>query len=307
MIAVFRKDDVAPAAGQNFTFLRFHSSGFNFGIDVAGSVITTAGITSTELLGTVVVKDCNISVSTEPGAIAQPVNVRTAQSLTVEDNVLTGDDNDDHAIYVIAVRKVLIRGNTMRHHGNSAIKLLTGGFGSDGQAHCDTGQGYSSWIIEDNVITDSVFAMAFYTYCESVLPSLVIARNRIRDIPQVYEPDGASVYIAAACASVIEEVTMTGNVFQNLGLGGTFLLSTPQPDPCPIAGSRGTIRDFSSTADQYINWSIAHPGSYAAISSSAGTPGHLIRATISQMLADGQGHGRIDLNLQVFQQVTRRR
>ncbi len=39
MVAVFRSDtSLIPGSAQTFTFLRFHSSGFNFGIDLAGSL-----------------------------------------------------------------------------------------------------------------------------------------------------------------------------------------------------------------------------------------------------------------------------
>ena len=121
MIAVFRKDTKGPAIGQAYTFLRFNSSGFNFGIDIAGT-------SDLDLLGAVQVLKCNISVNTEPNAVANPVNVGNSASLTVEDSTLTGDQNNDHAIYLIGVRKVLIENNLIQNNGNSAVKLLTGGF-----------------------------------------------------------------------------------------------------------------------------------------------------------------------------------
>ena len=41
MVAVYRNDvrsdETGPALGQDFSFVRFHSSGFNFAIDIAGT------------------------------------------------------------------------------------------------------------------------------------------------------------------------------------------------------------------------------------------------------------------------------
>ena len=102
MVAVFRKDTFTPSAGQNYTFLRYNSSGFNFGIDVAG-----VG-PGPDQIGAVVVQDCILATSTSPSgtAVSEPLNVRTAASLTAVNNLLIGDGNGDHGIYVIGIREV---------------------------------------------------------------------------------------------------------------------------------------------------------------------------------------------------------
>ncbi len=151
MAAVFRKDTASPASGQTFTFLRYNSSGFNFALDVAGT-------STSDQLGAVTIKDCDLSTGSAWGAVAQAVNVRTAESVLVEHNVITGDSSGDHGIYFIGVRKVIIRDNTIANILNSAIKVLNG-------CHCgrtpgrppDTGQDYSIWTIENNRIANSPF------------------------------------------------------------------------------------------------------------------------------------------------------
>jgi hypothetical protein len=281
MVAVFRSD-LIPGARQTFTFLRFHSRGFNFGIDIAASA---------ESLGAVLVKECDISVSTEANAVANPVNVRNSDSLTVENSILTGDHNNDHAIYLIGVRKVLIQRNLIQNHGDSAVKLLTEGFHAP--ACPELNHDYSSWVVANNTIVNSKMALAAYTYCDVELPSLVIADNRIAGIPNTYEGDAAAMYIQANCRSVMDKVTMSGNVFTEIGLSGVFLLSSIQGGaPCADLIARGTIGSFVSTGDRFVNFSTSYPGAYSAISASGP---NLLHASISQLRTDGSGHGALNI------------
>jgi hypothetical protein len=297
MVAVFRRDaSPISGAGQTFTFVRFNSSGFNFGIDVAG------GPTLQDDLGAVLVKDCNLSVNTQINAVANPVNVRNADSLTVEDSTLTGDGNNDHAIYLISVRAVLVQHNLIRNHGNSAVKLLTGGFRADACPVPGIGGDYSSWVLRNNIIADSKLAMAAYTYCDVRLPSLVIADNQIHNIANTYAGDAAAIYIQANCQSAIDRVMMSGNVFQDIGLSGVFLLSSIQGGPpCADLAAQGNIESFVSTDDRFINFSISYPGQYSAISTSGR---NLRRADISHLRADGQTNGRAALNVSAVAQVS---
>jgi Pectate lyase superfamily protein len=297
MAAVFRKDSSpVSGAGQAFTFVRFNSSGLNFGIDIAG------GPTLEDDLGAVLVKECNLTVNTEINAVANPVNVRNGDSLTVEDSTLTGDGNNDHAIYLIGVRRVLIQRNSIRNHGNSAVKLLTGGFRADACPVRGVGGDYSSWVLLNNAITDSKLALAAYTYCDVKLPSLVISDNRIYNILNTYAGDAAAIYIQANCQSLIENVTMSGNVFQDIGLSGVFLLSSIQGGPpCADLIAQGTIDSFIGTGDRFVNFSISYPGAYYAISTSGK---NIRRAIVSQMSADGRTNGRAALNLGAIAQVS---
>ncbi len=123
MIAVFGGTSIvaAPMLGYKFIFVRVNSSGFNFGMDINGT-------SETDVLGSIIVDDCNISVGTEENAVSQPINAANARFLTVQNSTLTGDGNNDHGIYTLAIRGVLIENNLFQNHGNSAIKLLQGGF-----------------------------------------------------------------------------------------------------------------------------------------------------------------------------------
>ena len=253
-------------------------------------------------LGAVLVKDCKLSVNTQMNAVANPVNVRNADSLTVEDSTLTGDGNNDHAIYLISVRAVLVQRNLIRNHGNSAVKLLTGGFRADACPVPGVGGDYSSWVLRNNIIADSKLALAAYTYCDVHLPLLVIAENQIRNIANTYAGDAAAIYIQANCQSVIERVMMSGNVFRDIGLSGVFLLTSIQGGPpCADLAAQGTIESFVSTDDRFINFSISYPGQYSAISSSGR---NLRRADISHLRADGQTNGRAALNVSAVAQVS---
>lgn len=285
MAAVFRSDTAFPAEGQTFAFIRYSSSGFNFALDVAGT-------SETDQLGEVTVRDCDLSVTTSFGAVSQPVNIRTAASVRVEDNNLTGDGNNDHGIYLIAVRDVVLRRNRIAGIQNSAIKLLNGGFcGRTAGCAPDTVQDYSSWRIENNRIEKAALAIAVFLYGTTELPRLKISHNEIRDIVDDYASDAAAIYINVNDTAVMEDVSLTSNTYDRLSLGGIFL----------VTSGHGTVALFEDHQDQFLYWSVDYPGTYYAISSSG--PG-LKEAAIDRVFIDRRSSGRGALNLGAFSRVT---
>jgi hypothetical protein len=283
--------------GDRFTFVRVNSSGFNFGMDINGT-------SETDLLDSIIVSDCNISVGTEANAVSQPINAANARFLTVQDSTLTGDSvpggtiNNDHGIYTLAIRGVLIENNLLQNHGNSAIKLLQGGFSSP---TCPTIQNYTSWTINNNRITGSRLAIAVYSYCALVMPSIVISNNQISNIPDTYLGDYAAVYVQSNCQSNMVQVLSSGNTFTNLGLGGIVLASQVEGDKtCAATTAQGTISNFTSTGDTFLNWSMTSAGTFPAINS---TGQNLIYAAVSKLNADGASNGNIVLNLSAFATV----
>jgi hypothetical protein len=296
MVAVFGGKS-APMKGDTFTFVRFHSSGFNFGMDINGT-------SETDVLASILVDDCDISVGTGENAVSQPINAANALFLTVRNSTLTGDSvpggtiNNDHAIYTLAVRGVLIRNNLMRNHGSSAIKLLQGGFFAPA---CPTIQNYTSWTIDNNRIEGSRMAIAVYSFCALVMPSIVISNNQISNIPDPYFGDYAAVYVQSNCQSNMVDVLSSANTFTNLGLGGIVLASQIEADTtCAATTAQGTISNFISTGDTFVNWSLAAPGTFPAINS---TGQNLIHASISNLTADGAANGNPVLNLSAFAYV----
>ena len=284
----------APMLGKTFTFVRFHSSGFNFGMDINGT-------SETDLLASITVNDSNISIGSGPNAVSQPINAANAVFLTVENSTLTGnsppggDVNNDHAIYTLAIRGVLIRNNLLQNHGNSAIKLLQGGFFSP---TCPTIQDYTSWTIDNNRIDGSRMAIAVYSFCALVMPSIVISSNQISNIPNPYLGDYAAVYVQSNCQSDMAEVESRDNTFMNLGLGGIVLDSQVESDAtCAAKSAQGTISNFTSTGDTFLNWSMTSPGTFPAINS---TGQNLIHASVSQLNAGGTSNA---LNLSAFATV----
>jgi hypothetical protein len=291
MIAVFGGTSVeaAPMLGRTFSFHRFNSSGFNFGMDINGT-------SETDLLASITVDDCDISVGTEANAVSQPINAANAVFLTVVNSVLSGDGNNDHAIYTLAIRGALIRNNLIQNHGNSAIKLLQGGFHDTA---CPTIQNYTSWTIDNNRIVGSKMAIAAYSYCALVMPSIVISNNTISNIQDTYFGDYAAVYVESNCQSTMEQVSSSGNIFTNLGLGGIVLHSQVQGDAtCTAKTAQGTISSFISIRDTFVNWSMTSVGSFPAINSNGQ---NLLHATISQLSATSTGN--IALNLASFATV----
>jgi hypothetical protein len=295
MVGVLAGSSTAvPMLGDTFTFTRFNSSGFNFGIDINGTG-------DTDLLASITVEDCNISVGTETNAVSQPINAANALFLTVENSTLTGNSvpggqiNNDHGIYTLAVRGVLIQNNLLRNHGNSAIKLLQGGFHS---ATCPTIQDYTSWTIHHNTIEGSGLAIAVYSFCALVMPSTVISNNVISNIADSYLGDYAAVYVQANCQSNMLQVLSSGNQLTDLGLGGIILASQIESDKtCADPAAQGTISNFSSVGDTFHNWSLASAGTFPAINS---TGANLIHASVSQLNADGASGGNLALNLASF-------
>ncbi len=296
MIAVVGGTSVAaaPMLGDTFTFVRFNSSGFNFGMDINGT-------SETDLIASITVEQCSISVGTQANAVSQPINAANAVFLTVENSTLTGDSvpggvsNNDHGIYTLAIRGVLIQNNLFQNHGNSAIKLLQGGFFAPA---CPTIQDYTSWTINNNRIEGSKMAIAVYSFCGLVMPSIVISNNQISNIPDSYFGDYAAVYVQSNCQSNMVNVASSGNTFTNLGLGGIVLASQIQADSaCTATTAQGTISNFTSTGDTFLNWSMSSAGTFPAINS---TGANLIKASVSQLKADSQLN---PLNLSSFESV----
>jgi hypothetical protein len=298
MIGVFGGTSIAaaPMLGYKYSFVRFASHGFNFGLDLNGT-------SETDLVDSIVADHCDISVDTDVNAVSQPINAANATFLTVKNSTLTGDSvggevRNDHAIYTIAIRGVLIQNNVIQNHGNSAIKLLQGGFHDTA---CPTHQDYTSWTIDNNRITGSRLAIAVYSFCELVMPSVVISNNTIFDIQNDYLGDYAAVYVQANCRSNMQEVVSKGNTYTNLGLGGIVLASQVQGDKtCNDPDAQGTISNFTSSGETFLNWSIASPGTFPAINS---TGQNLIHATVSQ-LSTSDANGSLSLNLAPFAEVT---
>ncbi len=299
MIGVFGGTSIAaaPMLGYTFSFVRFQSHGFNFGLDLNGT-------SATDLVASITVDQSDISVGTEVNAVSQPINAANATFLTVTNSTLTGDSlpggavRNDHAIYTIAIRGVLIQNNLIQNHGNSAIKLLQGGFHDTA---CPTIQDYTSWTIDNNRITGSRLAIAVYSFCDLVMPSVVISNNTISEIQNDYLGDYAAVYIQSNCRSNIAQVVSQGNTYTNLGLGGMVLASQVQGDKtCAAPDAQGTITSFTSSGDNFANWSTASAGTFPAINS---TGQNLIHAAISGMTANST-NGSLPLNLAPFADVT---
>ena len=94
------------------------------------------------------------------------------------------------------------------------------------------------------------------------------------------------------------DVLSSGNVFTNLGLGGIVLASQVEGDKtCADAAAQGTISNFTSTGDTFVNWSLASAGTFPAINS---TGQNLMRASVSQLTV---ANGSNALNLSAFAQV----
>jgi len=301
MAAVFRADTALPSAGQDYHFLRYYSSGFNFGIDVAG-----VG-DGPDQLGSVTVRDCVLASSTDPlGApVSEPLNVRTAAVLVAENNHFIGDGHGDHGVYLIGIRKLTLTGNLIVGNHDSSVKVLTGGFGADPSTVCDAGQDYQSWTVRDNVIQNSDFAGAFYTYCSTQVPAIVFSGNQVLNMTDTYLSDGATLIFEAACSSQMPSIAMSGNTFQNISQGGVLIQSSAQYPlgPCPSPALRGTVGSFSSVNDTFVNWSTLSAGTYFAISAN-GAAANLQQSTVTQLMANGQGNGRAALNLGAFAQVS---
>ena len=142
-------------------------------------------------------------------------------------------------------------------------------------------------------------AIAVYSFCALVMPSIVISNNQVSNIPDPYLGDYAAVYVQSNCQSNMVDVASSGNTFTNLGLGGIVLDSQIESDPtCPAKASEGTISNFTSTGDTFLNWSMTSPGAFPAINS---TGGNLLHASVSQLSAGSASNA---LNLSAFASVT---
>ena len=159
--------------------------------------------------------------------------------------------------------------------------------------------------MRDNIIQNSDFAGAFYTYCDTQVPVIVYTGNRISNMTDIYVSNGATLIFEPSCSSAMPSIVMGGNVFQNVTQGGVLIQASSQfpLGPCASSALIGTVGSFVSTGDQYINWSTLSSGTYFAISAN-GPAANLLRASVSQLTADGQGNGRAALNLGAFAQMS---
>jgi hypothetical protein len=291
MAAVTRgSNPAATSVGQTFRFIRFNSTGFNFGLIISGKD------SYTDLFDTLVVEDCDIRTNTATGNnVSNPLNIANGKKVWILNDTLIGDGNGDHGIYTLAVRELRISDNHLEHYASSAIKLISGTFGVG--AVCPTiNNDYLGWTVRNNTILSAFQAVAAYTYCGVILPVLNVQDNIITENPSAYAPDYASVFVQANCQSIIRHMNSSGNSYSNLGLGGIVLLSSVQspPDGCADAMAKGTIEDFTSTNDSFENISTSFPGVYPAINSGSG---NLLRAAVTNL------GGGLPINLSGFQFV----
>ena len=240
---------------------------------------------------------------TQANAVSQPINAANASIPHRENSTLTGDSlpdgeiHNDHAIYTLAIRGVLIQNNLIQNHGNSAIKLLQGGFHS---SSCPTMQNYTSWTINNNRITGSRLAIAVYSYCALVMPSIVISNNLISNIPNTYLGDYAAVYVQSNCQSNMAHVLSTGNTFTNLGLGGIVLASQVESDgACTAKTAQGTISNFASIGDTFRNWSMAVRWNLPGYQQHWSEPDPCVNSAVEC----GASNGSVALNLSAFADV----
>jgi Pectate lyase superfamily protein len=294
MIAVVRVTSVGvPSIGQKWSFVRFNSIGWNFGLDIGGDD------NNTNMLQSITLRDCYIQTYTFTGSVSNQLDADNVQLLWVEDSYFIGDNHGDHSIYTIAARDIHIRHNFFTQEQNAAIKLITAGFGTGGACPLSNTD-YNGFTVEDNTITNSAFAILSASYCSVVLPVITIANNRISNMYDSFEGDFGVVYIQSNCQSVIEHVNSIGNTFTNIGLSGIFIQSSIQfpTSPCPSNTLNGTVSNFSSVNDSFTGYSTNFSGVFPAINS--GGPGNLINAFITNLYADGAGTGAGALNLAVF-------
>jgi len=293
MMAVGRGFTGATSIGQNFNFTRFHSDGFNFGMIISGLN------NNEDIINSLIVRDSIIKVYTVPGAVSNPVNSANIRLVVVENSQLIGDNNADHGVYTIAARDLKVSGNYMTGFDHAAVKVITAGFGGGSCPNSNTD--YNGWFIHGNTITNSRLSLQAESYCSVIVPAVSFANNLVIGRNDPYAGNFASAFVQASCQSFIQNVDFVGNTFRNLGLGAITVRSSVQFPiaPCPDGLAKGTISSFTSVGDTITNFSTSFPGTFAAVTSSAG---NLLRATVSNLSVDGGGNGQGALSIGEFAQ-----
>lgn len=279
MTAVARGFGTLTSVGQSFHFNNVSLVGWNFGLIISGKD------NFTDIYDSVTIQNSYIQVYSSLGAVSNPINIANGKIARIENNTLIGDSHGDHAVYSIAVRDVAVSHNVMQDYINSAVKILTSGFGGGSSCPMVTND-YPGWSVSYNTITNSNIAIAMYSYCTIVVPNVNFTSNIIWNSTNSFAGDFASVYIQASCNSVMGNVVSMGNTFSNIGLGGIVLLSSVQfpLSPCPDSMAQGTIANFSSTGDSFTDYSTNFSGTFPAINSS-GT--NLGSASITGLKSNG--------------------
>lgn len=257
-----------PATGQVFVFERYWSSGWNFGLDIAGTPITQ--------VEQVTVRDCVIRVAGANDTVAEAVNVRSTNFLTVSENTLTGSGGNDHLIYLIGVLKVTIRNNVISNNyfKDSAIKIVGGGANA-----------YQDWTVENNSITNIGQAINLYQEGAAMQPSVHVRGNLIAGALDTYQTDaGAINLVAGPGTAFFQSVFIEDNHAANLTLGVITLTAS--------AGCGYNYVYIHNNT--FVNWSTLSPGKFSAIAAIG--EGSFGRLSVFSLSLDGRSSGRAALN-----------
>lgn len=282
MVAVARGFNATPTSvGQVFQFIRFRTTGFNFGLIISGKNNTD------DIFDSLLVQDSYIRTYTAANAVSNPINAANGKHMWVSDSTLQGDTHGDHAIYTITIRDMRVFNNVMDSFQSSAVKMLTASYGVGATCPVTTND-YQQWTVESNLITNSWQSVGAYTYCSVVMPSINLVNNTIRSNPSTYSPDFADMFIQANCQSIIKHVNSMGNTWENIGIGAIVLVSSVQSpsDGCADSMASGTINEFTSTNDSATNFSSSFSMTFPVINT-AGP--NLLRATVVNLHSDGGG------------------
>lgn len=292
MAAVVRgANGTATSVGQDFLFQNFRSLGFNFGLIISGKD------NFTDIFNSLTVQNSYIQTYTATSQVSNPINAANGSRMWILNNTLVGDNNGDHGLYTIAVRDALVQGNTFINEDNSAVKIITSGFGI-GDSCPMTTTDYHSWMIDHNTFINDLLSASLFTYCSIDLPMVSFTNNTVDTSSDSFAGDFASLYVEATCDSVIEHVNTSGNSFSNLGLGGIMLLSVAQTEGGCANMDNGTISEFTSVNDTFTNFSTSSATTFPAINS---TGTNLKRATVVGLHSNGGGG---PLNLSGFTTVS---
>jgi hypothetical protein len=277
--AVIRCDNTSgncpsgPATEQVFIFDGYWSSGWNFGIDISGR--------NGDNVAHVSVSNCKISVVGVADAVAEAVNIRSANDVSVTNSTLTGSLGNDHIIYLIGVRKVFINGNDIESNiaSDSAVKVVGGG---------GAGAFYSDWTISNNTIMNVGSAMAIWQTDSGRSPSVHILGNTIINSFDTYAPNGGTINFYTGGTPEFTAIFIAHNFVSNTAMGVVNLVGAP-----------GAIFRYVSILDNnFYSWSTSSSGKFYGVAGSGG--GRFYHLTIHALVTDGGGTGRAAIQAGVF-------
>jgi hypothetical protein len=271
---IYAQTNVSSPDNCSCIVLRCNITGFNFGVNAAGTV---GGVTH----DFVIVRDCSIrTVGLNSASVSEPVIAHNIRNVEISDNYLDCTSKGDHTVYAYHPVRFRCFGNRHANASGEAVKLIAQPSGSPYQAEL--------WAVRDEFFTGCTAAVFVTMDGAFTLPLLTIDGCQV----ETGGGGGASAYemlVQANSTSRIRVAKVNNNSFSTCQKGCIQF----------ITSGSGAIDRSECLGTYAYNWSVASAGTYHAVSDSGSNLGSITAGGYF----NGNSNGRNAFNLSVFTHI----